>query len=183
MACLRAAGDIAIRLRAAAPGWDAVELRHLRIHGGEERHFGGAHGRFTGFEVHHGSGTAANHRRTGPYRLVHDHAGQELGVLHGLGARTQLIPGDPLAALACSANSLPDTDLLIIRADQLGESMEQAWYYVPRMLHTHSLVLVEQADREGYEVLLRADVQRKARAIDRARRSVARRSVARRSAA
>ena len=36
------------------------------------------------------------------------------------GARTQLVPGDPFTALARSANSLQESDLMVIRADQLA---------------------------------------------------------------
>jgi hypothetical protein len=44
------------------------------------------------------------------------------------------------------ANSLTGTDLLIVSADQQGESLDRAWFYVPRMLHDASVVLVEDAD-------------------------------------
>ncbi len=66
-------------------------------------------------------------------------------LLHTTGARVQLVPGDPLTALARCANSLLDTDLVVIRADQLGDAMQRAWFYLPRMLHAESLVLVENA--------------------------------------
>ncbi len=85
-------------------------------------------------------------------------------MMHKLEARVQLVPGDPFAALARNANSLLDTDLILIRADQLGDAMQRAWFYVPRMLHSESLVLVEQTHAAGkdasYDVLDRAAVQR-----------------------
>lgn len=59
------------------------------------------------------------------------------------GARLQLVPGDPYTALARAANSLLETDLLIINADQDPVSLQRAWFYVPRMLHSGSSVLVE----------------------------------------
>lgn len=59
------------------------------------------------------------------------------------GAKLQLVPGDPYTALARAANSLPETDLLIISADQDPISLERAWFYVPRMLHGGATVLVE----------------------------------------
>lgn len=84
-------------------------------------------------------------------------------LLQGFGALTKLVPGDPFAALARTANALLDTDLIVIRADQLGASMDQAWFYVPRMMHAQSLVLVENAGRDGqgdsFEVLDRAAVK------------------------
>ncbi len=71
--------------------------------------------------------------------------------LKPLGAKIQLIPGDPYSGLARSANGLVGTDLLVIQADQDDESLERAWFYVPRMLHEDSLVFVEQMDQESQE--------------------------------
>ncbi len=89
---------------------------------------------------------------------------QAYRLLHATGARTRLVPGDPFTGLARAANSLLDTDLVVIRADQLGEAMDRAWFYVPRMLHEHSLVMVEQVGRDGqtasYDLLDRQAVQR-----------------------
>jgi hypothetical protein len=65
--------------------------------------------------------------------------------LTATGAQVRLVPGDPFAALARSANALTKTDLLIIAADQDAESLERAWFYVPRMLHESSLVFLEEA--------------------------------------
>ena len=58
-------------------------------------------------------------------------------------SKIQVIPGDPLSALARSANGLQSTDLLVIAADQDTQSLANAWFYVPRMLHDKSLVLLE----------------------------------------
>ncbi len=89
---------------------------------------------------------------------------QAYQLLHATGARTKLVPGDPFAALARSANVLLGTDLIVIRASQLGPAMDRAWFYVPRMMHDHSLVMVEQCGASGqtssYEVLDRQAVQR-----------------------
>ncbi len=57
-------------------------------------------------------------------------------------ARIRLVPGDPFTALARHANTLLDTDLLVVRADQDPASMARAWFYVPRMLHDNSVVFV-----------------------------------------
>ncbi len=65
-------------------------------------------------------------------------------LLSTTGAKVQLVPGDPFSALARMANSLTGTDLLIVAADQLGESLDRAWFYVPRMLHDASVVMVEE---------------------------------------
>jgi hypothetical protein len=77
-----------------------------------------------------------------------DHASLPLKTAYRLlrttGAQIRLEPGDPHWALARAANSLSDTDLLFISADTYRESMTSAWFYVPRMLHPCSLVLVEE---------------------------------------
>lgn len=66
-------------------------------------------------------------------------------LLKATGARVRLLPGDPHSVLARAANSLAGTDLLLISADQDPESLERAWFYVPRMLHGRSLVCREEA--------------------------------------
>lgn len=58
------------------------------------------------------------------------------------GARVRLVPGDPLSALSRAANSLQSTDLFVIGADQDATSLDQSWFYVPRMLHEKSLVVM-----------------------------------------
>ena len=98
------------------------------------RHTTRAHVRFTGidqFEMRSDT--------TGGLPLKQAHQ-----MLHSLPARIQLIPGDPFEALARHANSLLDSDLVVIQADQLGAAMDRAWFYVPRMLHHASLVLVNR---------------------------------------
>ena len=71
------------------------------------------------------------------------------------GAKLRLLPGDPFAALARSANELTGTDLIVISCDQDPESLARAWFYVPRMLHPGSEVYVERADERGTIVLQR----------------------------
>lgn len=65
------------------------------------------------------------------------------------GAKVQLVPGDPFSALVRTANTLTNTDLLIISADQDAAALAKAWFYVPRMLHPRSLVYVESAGAAG----------------------------------
>jgi len=55
-----------------------------------------------------------------------------------------LVPGDPLSALARTANRLPDIDLLVISMGVEPGSLVQSWMYVPRMLHHKSIVLIEE---------------------------------------
>jgi hypothetical protein len=85
-------------------------------------------------------------------------------LLHAPDVRGRLVPGDPFAALARTSNTLANTDLVVIRASQLGEAMERAWFYLPRMLHHQSLVLVERPTSDGYDVLDHHSVQQRAAA-------------------
>ncbi len=78
-------------------------------------------------------------------------------LFHALPAKTRLVPGDPYSAILRVANSLPDNDLVVISADQDAAALEQAWFFLPRMLHDDSLVLIEdpnhQQAEDGYRVL------------------------------
>lgn len=57
------------------------------------------------------------------------------------GARVRLTPGDLAASLAAEANSLADTDLLLLSREASDEALAFAWFYVPRMCHPGTLVL------------------------------------------
>ena len=52
----------------------------------------------------------------------------------------KLIPGDPLSALARTANSINRIDTVIIGHDVDAESLARAWFYLPRMLATGAVV-------------------------------------------
>ena len=62
-----------------------------------------------------------------------------------LAGKVRLLPGDPHSALERAANALVNTDLLLISADVPESSVRRCWYYVPRMLHPASLVLLEDS--------------------------------------
>jgi hypothetical protein len=82
------------------------------------------------------------------------------------GIPAQFVPGDPFSALARAANSLRDIDLVVISADQDPESLDRAWFYLPRVLHATSVVFIEQANPDGTLSLLaldRAEVDKRAR--------------------
>jgi len=66
--------------------------------------------------------------------------------------KVQLVPGTPLDAMVRCANSLADTDLIIISADQQAADLERAWKYFPRTLHNDTLVLREQSAGAGKSV-------------------------------
>lgn len=91
--------------------------------------------------------------------------------------KLQLLPGDPLTALSRSANSLTATDVLIISLDQTGHALEQAWRFVPRMLHTGSLVYLERHGKKPgetkFELVTLSEVGRLASEARRATRRAA----------
>lgn len=72
-------------------------------------------------------------------------------LLRPTGVRLRLLPGDAFTVLSQYANCLTATDLIVITADQAADWTDQAWVYVPRMLHERSLVLVERPCRHGFE--------------------------------
>ena len=63
--------------------------------------------------------------------------------------QVRLVPGDPFEALARTANSLTNTDLIVISQDQDLESLTHAWSLVPRMLHETTLVFQEHEAAGG----------------------------------
>jgi predicted O-methyltransferase YrrM len=93
--------------------------------------------------------------------------------LKATGAGVRLIPGDPLSALARSANGLQSTDLLVIAADQDTQSLTNAWFYVPRMLHDKSLVMIEDVSgpQPHYRILDSAQVEKLAKGTASTRRA------------
>jgi hypothetical protein len=85
---------------------------------------------------------------------------QSYQLLASDGVQVRLIPGDPLSALGRTANSLQGTDVLIISADQDGAALQQAWSFVPRMLHNDSIIFLEQpqGDETRFTQLGYADI-------------------------
>jgi predicted O-methyltransferase YrrM len=97
-------------------------------------------------------------------------------MLTGLRIAHRLVPGDPQTALARSANNLGPVDLVIISADQDPEATRRAWFYLPRLLHADSLVLLEE--RQGtaeprFRVVKLDEVKTRADAANPARRQAA----------
>ena len=93
--------------------------------------------------------------------------------LKATGANVRVIPGDPLSALARTANGLQSTDLVVIAADQDTQSLTNAWFYVPRMLHDKSLVLIEDnfGQRPRFRQLSCAEVEQLAKGSASSRRA------------
>jgi hypothetical protein len=69
--------------------------------------------------------------------------------LRATGAHIRLVPGDPLPALARTANLLTATDLLLVSAHIDDALLQGAWFYVPRMLHAGSMVVREETTAMG----------------------------------
>lgn len=69
--------------------------------------------------------------------------------LHATGVPVRLVPGDPFSALARVANTLGPTDLIVVSDDQDPAAIAKAWFYVPRILHSDSLVLIETRSPSG----------------------------------
>jgi hypothetical protein len=88
-------------------------------------------------------------------------------------AGVRLVPGAFAASLAAVANAHQNTDLLLIShmADEV--ELEQAWFYVPRMLHAKSLVLREQHNADGQPFFTRIST---AEVSERANRGTKRRA-------
>ncbi|MGC4001694.1 MAG: hypothetical protein QM811_00450 [Pirellulales bacterium] len=81
--------------------------------------------------------------------------------LKASGAQVQLIPGDPFTALSRTANTLRDMQLVVISADQFGDSLDRGWFYLPRVLAPDATILVADGSQEsGFRTLTPLDVQR-----------------------
>jgi hypothetical protein len=91
--------------------------------------------------------------------------------------KLRFVPGDPLSALARSANTIGNADVVIIAADQAGESLDAAWRYVPRIIHAQSLVyrerLVGKGQESKFDLLTSLDVQKLAASSHKAQRKAA----------
>jgi len=91
-------------------------------------------------------------------RTAMDGPGLTLKMAHCLlaftGARVRLIPGDPLTAMARTANSLGATDLVVVSARHQRESLARAWFYLPRVLGPKAQLFLEEPQPAG-RVLLR----------------------------
>ena len=87
-------------------------------------------------------------------------------LLKATGATIRLVPGNAFSALARMANDVTETDLLIIGADQNQAALAKAWFYVPRMLHAHSLVCLhegsDEAESSYFRIVERDEANRRA---------------------
>jgi len=91
--------------------------------------------------------------------------------LSATGGKIKLVPGDPLSALARTANSLGNTDLLVISARQNPDEMAEAWFFVPRILAAEAVVFEEKPLSGGRMSLQGVSPQELARRAGENRRS------------
>ncbi len=94
-------------------------------------------------------------------RTDEDGPGLPLKQMHQLlatsDAKVRLIPGDPFSALARSANQVGQVDLLMISDDVDPDSMDRAWFYIPRLLKDTTLVMTEVDSPQGELVIQPVD--------------------------
>ncbi len=74
------------------------------------------------------------------------------------GAKVNLVPGDAESATARVANSLAGTDLVLLTCNQDLEELERFWFFLPRMVHNQSTLLVQKQDK--FHVLREKDWKR-----------------------
>jgi hypothetical protein len=68
--------------------------------------------------------------------------------LRATGARINLLPGDPTAAFSAAANNLGTADLVLIAWPIPRSQLPRACYYLGRLLHDGSLVLIEEPSQD-----------------------------------
>jgi len=102
-------------------------------------------------------------------RGAHDSPGLALKdayrLLRATGARVRLVPGDPLAIFSAMANDLGAADLVLIAWPLDRAFLPRACYYLQRMLHDGSLVLLEEHPAYGTEAKVRVVSQDRIRAL------------------
>lgn len=131
--------------------------RMIRI---AQRYSGASRIRYTGIDLFEDRGSSSK-----PMKLIDMHRR-----LNGLGAKAQLVPGSFSNSIQRIANSHLRTDLLIIQRETetdafADEDFAGAWKFLPRMLHTSSLVMLFYPNAE-YEVLNFLDVEDKERELN-----------------
>lgn len=78
------------------------------------------------------------------------------------GCKTKLVPGDPSAALAACANSLTNSDLIVIGSQYASMTGGLMWMYVPRMMGPQGQLWRQETDGrfihvEAHEIRALAD--------------------------
>jgi hypothetical protein len=101
--------------------------------------------------------TKAGENGTVPLTASEGQEGLSLKAAHQLlrsaDATVRLVPGNPADGLIRMANTLGKIDLLIVPAELDSPAFARMWFFVPRMLHKHSLVYVEGLSADGQREL------------------------------
>ncbi|MGI9518666.1 MAG: hypothetical protein ACR2NP_16535 [Pirellulaceae bacterium] len=84
------------------------------------------------------------------------------------GTKVRLIPGDVLAAMTRTANTLAATDLIVIDAEVADADLQEAWRYFPRMMTDKTLLLRQRSGERGkfFDTLTLTDIRKLAAASD-----------------
>jgi hypothetical protein len=84
--------------------------------------------------------------------------------LSRLKAKTQLVPADLYSGLVRIANSHTRTDLIIVSAGYDRDELERSWFYLPRMLHAASFLMIQSPNdaTSPFRMLARLEVERRA---------------------
>jgi len=78
--------------------------------------------------------------------------------LNKTGAKVKLIPGDAESSTAKVANSLANTDLFLLNMDDKLDSLNRFWFFLPRMVHDNSILLLRAQDTgDQFRILVKND--------------------------
>jgi hypothetical protein len=95
--------------------------------------------------------------------------------LAATGAKIRLLPGDAYSALSRAVNMLGTADLVVISSDYDEQSLARAWYFIERLLHGRSQVLMQDRGRshEGgtFRIVSRDEIWQLARSGSERRRA------------
>ena len=80
--------------------------------------------------------------------------------LNNLGVRAQLVPGSLAIGVQQIANSHLRTDLVVISHGFDLEELDASWYFLPRMLHPGSKVLIQKQADAPFAVMDRLEIER-----------------------
>ena len=72
------------------------------------------------------------------------------------GATVRLVPGEPARSVASIANAHQHTGLLVLSSPVTDSMLAPAWFYLPRMVESGSVVLrerIDAANRPTFELL------------------------------
>ncbi|MFK7765743.1 MAG: hypothetical protein AB8B55_00780 [Mariniblastus sp.] len=95
-------------------------------------------------------------RETGPaLPLIQMHK-----TLKAMEAKTQLVPGNAQSAIARIANSHVRTDMIVISGVVEQSELEASWFYFPRMLHSGSIVMVQNKPDEAFRFFTRLQIEK-----------------------